>query len=162
MKNKFKYIIYEARNFVKSYNLLNTQINSEEEQIPYIIPSIIIITFCVELYLKAILAYYNIEFEKKRGHQLDYLFNLLLDVEKPGAYKSYVNIENKFKNKKKEINKLFLYNNLEELLKNENDSFEMWRYHFDDWKNPRCVFPASEFITLVDCLEEECKLLEKN
>ena len=90
------------------------------------------------------------------------MFNLLSIDEKSIAYKSYVNIGNKFENKKKESNGSFLYGDLKELLKNENDSFEMWRYHFDDWKNFRCMFPAPEFKILINCLEEECKLLEKD
>ena len=67
MNNKFNYILYEARNFAKTYKLLKEQVNSEEEQISYVIPSIVVITFCVELYLKAILNYYNIRITRKRN-----------------------------------------------------------------------------------------------
>lgn len=162
MNNKFNYILYEARNFAKTYKLLKEQVNSEEEQIPYVIPSIVVITFCVELYLKAILNYYDIKFDKFKGHKLDYLFNLLLESDNNDACKLYHNIENNFENRKKELNIFFLYNNLTELLEKENNSFEMWRYHFDDWEDYRVMFPAPEFKILLECLEGECQLLEKS
>lgn len=162
MNNKFNYILYEARNFLKTYKLLKEQVNSEEEQIPYVIPSIVVITFCVELYLKAILNYYDIKFDKFKGHKLDYLSNLLLESDNSDAYKSYYNIENNFENRKKELNNFFLYNNLKEMLEKENNSFEMWRYYFDDWNDYRAMFPALEFEILLECLENECELLEKS
>ena len=162
MNNKFNYILYEARNFAKTYKLLKEQLNSEEEQIPYMIPSIVVITFCVELYLKAILNYYDIKFDKFQGHKLNYLSNLLLESDNSDAYKSYHNIENSFENRKKELNNFFLYNNLKEMLEKENNSFEMWRYYFDDWNNYRAMFPALEFEILLECLENECELLEKS
>lgn len=162
MNNKFNYILYEARNFAKTYKLLKEQVNSEDEQILYVIPSIVVITFCVELYLKAILNYYDIKFDKFKGHKLDYLFNLLLESDNNDAYKSYHNIENSFENRKKELNNFFLYDNLTELLEKENNSFEMWRYHFDDWEDYRVMFPALEFEILLECLEGECQLLEKS
>lgn len=162
MNNKFNYILYEARNFAKTYKLLKEQLNSEEEQIPYMIPSIVVITFCIELYLKAILNYYNIKYATgNKGHKLDYLFNLLLKSKNNGAYNLYINIEKLFEHKKKELNNFFLYNNLEEMLEKENNSFEMWRYYFDDWDDYRAMFPAQEFKILLDCLEGECQLLEK-
>ena len=161
MNNKFNYILYEARSFSKSYKLLKSQVETEEEAESYIIPSVVIMTFCTELYLKAILYYYNISFNKNKGHKLDYLFSLLSEINDSNAYKSYSNIEKSFEYKKKEKNNFFLYNSLKEMLKNENNSFEMWRYRFDDWKNFRCMFPASEFKILINCLEEECKALEK-
>lgn len=160
MNNKFNYILYEARNFSKTYKLLKEQVNSEEEQTPYVIPSIVVITFCAELYIKAILNYYDVKFENNKGHKLDYLFNLLLESNNISARKSYRNIEESFENKKKELNNFFLYNNLRELLEKENNSFEMWRYHFDDWKDYRAMFPAPEFKILIECLEKECRLLE--
>lgn len=147
-KSKFLYVLNSANCFYNTYRLLETKIQYNCDQSPYIIPSIVNSVFAIELYLKAILVYNNISYNK--GHYLNYLFQLL-----PLEIQNSINEE--YQNKIKKKKGLCLYNTLNEYLKGEYNSFEMWRYPFDDWKNYRCVFPCNETQTLLEILKKQCE-----
>ena len=96
-KNMFLYILKSANSFHKTYQLLETLIQKNSNENPYIITSIVNSTFAIELYIKSILTYNKISYKKgNKGHHLNYLFELVP-----------IDIQNSIKYSKKEITEIF-------------------------------------------------------
>lgn len=134
-----------------TYQLLETLIQNNSDESPYIIPSIVNSTFAIELYLKAILTYKHISYKtKNKGHNLKYLFGLV-----PIEVQNIIKL--KYESETKKSHNLCLYNGLQEYLDSEYNSFEMWRYIFDDWGEKRkYLFPDNETQILLNILKMEC------
>ena len=149
-KNQFLYILKSANSFNMTFQLLTILSQQDEDNNPYIIPSVVNATFAIELYLKAILTYKQISYKKgSKGHNIKYLFEII-----PKKVKKTITL--KYESEKKKSSQLFLYNSLQEYLDHEYNSFEMWRYIFDEWKDKRFLFPNNETKILLNILKKEC------
>ena len=156
-KNMFLYILKSANSFHKTYQLLETLIQKNSNENPYIITSIVNSTFAIELYIKSILTYNKISYKKgNKGHHLNYLFELVpIDIQN--------SIKLKYESEIEKSQNLCLYNSLQEYLDGEYNSFEIWRYIYDDWKEKsRHLFPNNETKILLNALKKECDEIKES
>lgn len=128
IKGNFDSILRTAESFYEvSMNIFNNKENFEKYSVPFVANSI----FAIELFIKALLTFENTNYDNI--HDLKKLFDKIS------------------KNRKRRIK--FNYNDIEEFLRENYESFKWWRYCFE--YEPLGI-SIDEILNTLVALKKEC------